>query len=50
MKIMELKKKSKESLGEKYDIKEFHHVILGEGALPLDILEEKVDQYIENNL
>ena len=50
LKIMELKKKSKESLGEKYDIKEFHHVILGEGALPLDILEEKVDQYIENNL
>ena len=50
LKIMELKKRSKESLGEKYDIKEFHHVILGEGALPLDILEEKVDQYIENNL
>ena len=48
--VSELKKKSKESLGEKYDIKEFHHVILGEGALPLDILEEKVDQYIENNL
>ena len=50
LKIMELKKKSKESLGEKFDIKEFHHVILGEGALPLDVLEEKIDQYIQNTM
>ena len=50
LKIMELKKKSKESLGDKYDIKEFHHVILGEGALPLDVLEEKVNDYINQNL
>ena len=50
LKIMELKNKSKESLGDKYDIKEFHHVILGEGALPLDVLEEKVNEYIEQNL
>ena len=38
LKIMELKNKSKESLGEKFDIKEFHHVILVEGSLPLDVL------------
>ena len=50
LKIMELKKKSKESLGEKFDIKEFHHVILGEGALPLDVLEEKINQYIQNTM
>ena len=50
LKIMELKMKSKESLGEKFDIKEFHHVILGEGALPLDVLEEKIDQYIQNTM
>ncbi|HJM71106.1 MAG TPA: DUF885 family protein, partial [Gammaproteobacteria bacterium] len=42
--------KSKQALGEKFDIKEFHHVILGEGALPLDVLEEKVDHYIQHNL
>ena len=47
---MELKMKSKESLGEKFDIKEFHHVILGEGALPLDVLEEKINQYIQNTM
>ena len=50
LKIMELKQKSKESFGEKFDIKEFHHVILGEGALPLDVLEEKVNDYINQNL
>ena len=50
LKIMELKNKSKESLGEKFDIKEFHHVILGEGSLPLDVLEEKVNDYINQNL
>ena len=50
LKIMELKMKSKESLGEKFDIKEFHHVILGEGALPLDVLEEKINQYIQNTM
>ena len=46
---MELKNKSKNILGEKFDIKEFHHVILGEGALPLDVLEEKINQYIQDN-
>ena len=46
LKIMELKNRSKEILNDKFDIKEFHHVILGEGALPLDILEEKIDEYI----
>ena len=50
LKIMELKNKSKQALGEKFDIKEFHHVILGEGSLPLGILEEKVDYYIQDNL
>ena len=47
---MDLKNRSKQSLGEKFDIKEFHHVILGEGALPLDVLEEKIDQYIQNTM
>ena len=50
LKIMELKEKSKKTLGDKYNIKDFHHVILGEGALPLDVLEEKVNQYIQSNL
>ena len=48
LKILELKRKSRQQLGERFDIKEFHHVVLGEGALPLNVLEERVDQYIES--
>ena len=48
LKILELKRKSRQQLGEEFDIKEFHHVVLGEGALPLNVLEERVDQYIES--
>ena len=48
LKIMELKQRSKSALGDKFDIKEFHHVILGEGALPLDILEETIEEYIQS--
>jgi prolyl oligopeptidase len=47
-KILELKSKTQQQLGELFDIKDFHHVVLGEGALPLSVLEERVDQYIES--
>jgi prolyl oligopeptidase len=47
-KILELKNKTQQQLGELFDIKDFHHVVLGEGALPLSVLEERVDQYIES--
>jgi len=47
LKIMELRDKSKEALGEDFDIKEFHDHILSFGSIPLNILEEKVDEFIE---
>lgn len=46
LKILELRKKAKMALGEKFDIREFHEVILKDGPLPLEILEEQVDVYI----
>jgi len=49
LKILELKSKSRQQLGEAFDIKDFHHVVLGEGAVPLSVLEERVDQYIESS-
>ena len=47
LKIMELRDKSKEALGEDFDIKDFHDHILSFGSIPLNILEEKVDEFIE---
>ena len=47
LKIMELRDKSIEALGDDFDIKDFHDHILSFGSIPLNILEEKVDEFIE---
>ncbi len=47
LKILQLREKAKNSLGEKFDIKEFHNLILDPGCIPLAILEQKVDGYIK---
>lgn len=50
-KILELRENAKEELGGDFDIREFHDVILLEGAVPLNILEEKVDNWVsEENI
>jgi uncharacterized protein (DUF885 family) len=46
LKIQELRARSSQELGAKFDLKEFHDVVLGSGALPLDILDRNVDQWI----
>jgi len=46
MKILELREKAKQALGPKFDLKEFHQVVLENGAVPLDILAEIVENYI----
>ena len=46
IRIMELRDKAKAALGDKFDIREFHTVVLGNGALPLDVLEAQVDAWI----
>jgi len=50
MKILELRDKAKDALGEKFDIRDFHDVMLKTGAVPLPILEELVDAYIARKL
>ncbi|GJL95156.1 MAG: hypothetical protein DHS20C05_15610 [Hyphococcus sp.] len=47
LKIIELRKKAEAALGDKFDIREFHDTVLGGGALPLSILERRIDAWIE---
>lgn len=46
MKILELREKAKLALDDKFDLRDFHDVVLKNGAVPLDILETLVDRYI----
>jgi uncharacterized protein (DUF885 family) len=46
LKILELRKSAKDKLGDKFDIREFHDVVLKNGPLPLNVLEDFVDQYV----
>jgi len=50
LKIKELRARAKDKLGDKFDIREFHDVVLGSGALPLEILEKHVDAWIAKRL
>jgi len=47
LKIKELRKKAEESLKDKFDIREFHDLILSQGTVTLKIMEQMVDRYIE---
>jgi uncharacterized protein (DUF885 family) len=48
LKILELREKAKKSLGDKFDLRQFHEVVLGNGSVPLDVLEELVDHWIKS--
>ena len=50
LKIQSLRTKAELALGEKFDLRAFHDTVLGGGALPLSLLERRVDRWIERLL
>ena len=49
LKIIKLRKRATEKLGDTFDIREFHNKVLESGCVPLNILEEKIDGWISAN-
>jgi uncharacterized protein (DUF885 family) len=47
LKIVELRERAKRELGDRFDIRAFHAAVLENGALPLDLLDEQVQAYID---
>jgi uncharacterized protein (DUF885 family) len=47
MKILELRAKAEKELGPKFDLKAFHDAVLAEGSVPLPVLEQRIDAFIE---
>ncbi|AWF80390.1 DUF885 domain-containing protein [Microbulbifer sp. A4B17] len=47
LKILELREKAKTELGDHFDIRQFHNAVLANGPVPLDVLEEIIDEWIE---
>ncbi len=50
IKVRELRELAEEKLGEKFDLREFHDLVLLSGSVPLSVLEENVKLYIDGHL
>ena len=50
LKILELRSKAKDALGDQFDLREFHEVVISHGAIPLNVLENFVNEYIASKI
>jgi len=48
LKIKALRAMAKDKLGDKFDLRRFHNALIDNGALPLDVLEEQMNRWVEN--
>jgi uncharacterized protein (DUF885 family) len=50
MRILAMRERAESAFGEDFDIRDFHSVVLDNGAMPLDLLDRVVDQWIAGRL
>ena len=48
LKILQLRARAERELGDKFDIRDFHDAILMTGGVPLDMLEQEIERFIED--
>jgi uncharacterized protein (DUF885 family) len=49
LEILKLRESARQKLGDKFDLRAFHDEVLGNGALPLDVLDSQVNAWIESH-
>jgi uncharacterized protein (DUF885 family) len=46
LRMLDLREKANRALGAKFDVRSFHDEVLSGGAMPLDVLEQRIDAWI----